>query len=552
MPDYEPNQEWPPAPYNKSNNEIAVWNAWQTGDTEALTEHYSTTYNTRLTQHLTSTTNPDQFFWGRKTDAGANRRHVPMPATLTAAVADLLFSKPPRITPGPADNNNKKLAERMDKIFGVKAYAATLSEAAEMQSYAGSIFLRPWWDKDLTDHVIPSHVATDRTVPEFRHNYLTAATFWNIVSTPDETPVLRHLERHEPGKIIHRLYEGTETTLGEPVNLNEHPATEWLTATTTKEVIVETGIREIDVVHIPNILPSRRWRGINGLTQLGRSDFEGIESAFDELDEVWSSWLRDVEDGKSRLYVAENSLIDLGPGKGGAFDQERRIYTTVQPSLGSLNEGGDETIKQIKFDIRYQEHAQTMAEIRAHIMEHIGLSAKYFNDSLLSPAITATQVNSENAKSESTRAKRLNFWNEGLMRFVQIVMKLDAIHFGTGAVLNSPPEIHFAANLVETEAERMAAAGGAVAQRIMSRRRAVERINPDWTPQQVEKELNEINTDAIQDTKLAFGQGLQPDDAAEADEGMQKIEQALELPEEETPDSNEPDNADLTAEWKAD
>ena len=552
MPDYEPNQTWPPAPYAQSNHDIEVWRAWWAGDVEKLTEHYSTiATHSRPGNAQLMGEGRDRYFWGRSNEQGANRRHVPMPAAVTSAVADLLFSKPPRIAPGPEDEKNSDLAARMDKIFGAKSYAATLSEAAELQSYSGSIFLRPWWDSSLTDHVVPSHVPADRAVPEFRHNYLTAVTFWNIVSNPDETPIIRHLERHEPGKIIHRLYEGTESTLGERVALTEHPATAWLAEPESgadKDGTVHTGLDEIDVVHIPNVLPARRWHGINGLSQLGRSDFEGIESAFDELDETWSSWLRDVEDGKSRLFIEEDALIDLGPGRGGAFDQERHLYTKTQTPLGAAADSNGQQIEQVKFDIRYQEHAQTMAEIRAHVMEHVGLSQRFFNDSLLSPGITATQVNSENAKSESTRSKRINFWNEGLIRFVQIVMKLDAIHFDTGLMLTDPPEIHFAANLVETEGERMQRAGMAVAQKVLSRRQAVERINPDWTKQQIDDELEAIKEDAIQDAKLMFGQGLAPEDAAEASEGMEQIEDALhgdDRPEEEETD-------DLSAGWQVD
>lgn len=558
MPDYEPNQEWPPAPYNQAVHDIEVWRAWWAGDADALAEHYSTVAtHTRPGNAQLMGEGRDRFFWGRANEQGSNRRHVPMPAAVTSAVADLLFSKAPRISPGPDDQQNEALAARMDKIFGVKSYAATLSEAAELQSFSGSVFLRPWWDKGLTDHVVPSHVPTDRAVPEFRHNYLTAVTFWNIVSDPGENPIIRHLERHEPGKIIHRLYEGTETTLGEPLDLADHPATEWLTGPdggADNNGVVHTGIDEIDVVHIPNILPARRWHGINGLSQLGRSDFEGIESAFDELDETWSSWLRDVEDGKSRLFIEEEALIDLGPGRGGAFDQERHLYTKMRPGMGSALDGDGAQIQDVKFDIRYTEHAQTMSEVRAHIMEHVGLSQKFFNDNLLAPGITATQVNSDNAKSESTRSKRINFWNEGLIRFVEIVMKLDAIHFNTGLKLNDPPEIHFAANLIETEGERISASGTAVSQKIMSRRQAVERINPDWTAQQVDDELERINDDAIQDTKLAFGQGLQVDDAAEATEGMEKIEDALELDDEEkkkqAEQDAEPDAEELTAQWQ--
>lgn len=44
------------------------------------------------------------------------------------------------------------------------------------------------------------------------------------------------------------------------------------------------------VVYIPNIKPNKVWRDLGPMAApLGRSDFSGLETAFDGLDEAFSS-----------------------------------------------------------------------------------------------------------------------------------------------------------------------------------------------------------------------------------------------------------------------
>jgi hypothetical protein len=510
--------------------EMQVWLAWWEGDPDKLATIYReravhNKYANRKTRrynlgHQPGTEN-NTFFWGRPNDDGTARRHISAPASVSRASAGLLFSKPARISPGPADEADPAIVERMEKIFGTDAYGAELFEMGEWLSVLGGVYLRPWWDRELADHVVPSHIKADRAIPETRYNRLVAVTFWVIVSEPGDSPVIRHLERHEKGKIIHTLHAGTETHLGEQVPLDTHPATSWLTPDDDElTATVETGLDELDVVYAPNLQPNRIWHDRPGLSFLGRSDYEGIEGEFDALDEVHSSWLRDVKDAKSRLFISEDMVPDHGPGEGASYDSEKHLYVRTQTGMGSAADGGTPPIQDVKFPIRWEEHAQTSTEIKQHILEHVGISAQHFADGPL--AVTATAVDSSNNITETTRSSKITFAKRALTKFVEIVMKLDAIHFPEqGVNLTDTPVVRFAAQHIVSEAETAQTVATKRSSGTISQYQGIQANNPDWTDAQVKEELARIRNDAEVEMKLAFGPpNDDEDDAATPTEGM--------------------------------
>ena len=504
---YEPDAQWPPAPYDEMLESMHTWSAWWAGDVDRLTDIYSS-----KTGHRSRRYGPrgreikgdkDVFFWGRPNPQGTKRRHVTTPASVARASAGLLFSKAPRMSPGPEDEKNKELADRIDKIFGPDAYGGELIAAGEMCSALGGVYLRPWWDKEVVGHVVPSHVAADCAIPEFRFDRLIAVTFWTVVSGAGETPILRHLERHEKGKIIHALYSGTENNLGEELDLADHYATEWITKINA-DGVVETGLDMLDVVYVPNVLPNRTWHDVPGLAPLGRSDFDGIEAEFDALDEVQTSWMRDVQDAKSRLLIDETMMDDLGPGRGAAFDEDAHLFKKLKAGIGSATDGGAPII-DIKFDIRWNEHAQTSAEIKQHILDHVGISSQHFADGPLAVGVTATEVTSRNSITETTRAAKINFWQRSLTQFVEIVMKLDAIHFDTGLELTSRPTVRFATQHTLSEAEIAANIQTKRAAGVMSQEEGVKAVNPDWTDAEVLEEVKKVREDMVRESTVSFG-----------------------------------------------
>jgi hypothetical protein len=63
-------------------------------------------------------------------------------------------------------------------------------------------------------------------VPKWRWDRLATATFWRDITPEGSRDVVRHLERHEPGVILHGVYVGTRDKLGMRVPLTDYPETQ--------------------------------------------------------------------------------------------------------------------------------------------------------------------------------------------------------------------------------------------------------------------------------------------------------------------------------------
>lgn len=501
---------WPPAPYDTAAEHFRLWNAWYVGNLDDLTDIYGSGTHTR--HKVTSkgfTEDHEKFFWGRPNDADTARRHVPKPSNLARKSSTLLFSEPPRIGLGEKDEEDKKLSDRLDKIFGVRGFSKKLSAAGELASVLGGVYLYPWWDKEVTDHVVASYMSYDVAVPEWRHDHLTAVTFWSTLTEPGVTPTERYLERHEKGKITHRVYRGDATNLGDPIPIEEHPMTSWVKD--KKNGVVATGLDRLHVVHIRNAVPNRQNRLLPQLANLGRSDFEDMLGLFDAYDEAYTSLMRDIQDAKSRIFVSPEILDDLGPGKGQRFDSEKHLYHSMGSGLGSLNGDGGDPIVDVKFAIRVEEHKAALELIDEAIYEAAGLSDPQTKNGALGQR-TATEIDSIAAISESTRKAKINEWLPGLVDFVEIVMELDAIHFGTGLAMTDTPEVQFQSKSHVDDTDQAQAHSMKVGAGLMSVEQSLREQHPDWTNKEIKAEQDRIIDDLRTRSQIEYG-ALQGDEA---------------------------------------
>lgn len=538
-----PNQ-WPPAPYDIAIKDMETWKAWYAGNTDELTRIYAHQGHTKiiLPNGAHGKTTGETYFWGRPNPQARKRRHLPVPADISRASADLLFANPPYVRLGENDqpakpdkdpttgneipldtdtqNRNqqrKKLGARLATIFDPADFPALLNEAAQWASVLGGTYLTAWWDRELRSHVVPTHVTADRAIPTFRFGILSSVTFWNELqpdptNTTYTTSTLRHLEHHTPGKITHELWAGTSNTLGEQIPLDHHPDTAWVLQE-DETGIIETGLKRLDVVYIPNKKPNKAWIGINQLAPLGCSDYDGIESEFDAIDENASGLIRDVRDGASKIFVDEMLLRDDGIGKGATFDQDQGAYVKLAPGMGSAKDGS-RPIESVQLSIRWQEYSQVQAEILTTILQNVGISAQNFNDGRLSTQVTATEVNANSATSENTRKAKINFWRKGITEFVEMCMELDSVQFNTGLNLTDRPNVRFPAQATQSDSEKATTIRTKKEGGFLSTETAVRQDHPDWTDDEVMAELDRIAEDKLRETRLSFGKGL--DDSGEA------------------------------------
>ncbi|OKI47226.1 phage portal protein [Micromonospora sp. CB01531] len=503
---------WPPPHCEPINQQYATWAAWWTGDVDQLAAIYGSDGGGRDTYGFFASEGGGfkatakramqairRWFWGERQNASQprSRLHVPLAGDIATASADLLFSEPPTITvdKDPVDEPGEEQTDevtqaRLDLLWGDSTHAALL-EAAEVCAALGGVYLRIVWGSDRAYPWITA-VHPDVAVPEWQWGRLAAVTFWRELGRRGKT-VWRHLERHEPGKILHGLYEGTVDEIGRVVPLTDHPATKHLADDRlVNGNEIHTGTNRLTASYIPNVRPNRVWRNVPDAAYLGRPDIAGTEPLLDALDLTWSSWVRDVDLGKARLIVPQEYLQSNGPGQGASVDLDREVYEGVN-IMGS--ERGDKVqMEQVQFKIRVDEHRSTADALKATIVGAAGYSVSTFGMEGDGQAVTATEIAARDRRSLITRDRKVRYWRSELADLLETWTYVDAVQYKSGIKPQRPVIEWAAAVSVDPEALARELRELHIAEAI-SIEQKVRRQHPDWDNDQVADEVTRIRED---------------------------------------------------------
>lgn len=462
---------WPPpdiAPYARDQ---ASWQAWWSGDLHRLAD----------TTHGGGTTGRRSFWARRKNGPESTRATAQLHATLAADIAstsaDLLFGETPdllipdvglaraherrAVGDGGMDGDiatwaaDSKLTtaetvaaqDRLDELVDELGLANRLLEGAEVCAATGGVYLRPMWDRAAFDHPLLTVVDADRAVPDFRYGRLVAVTFDEEVQC-DGDVVWRHLERHEPGVILHGLYVGSRSTLGRQVALTDHPATQGFMDVVEIPVEVTGGRPGIMPRFVPNVLPNRKHRRY----PIGRSDYAGCEPFLDALDEAWTSWMRDLRLGQARLVVPDEFLGPVGarqgmerqfssygtvggPGSARGFDVDSELLTGL--NIADLEKLTD-PIRQVQFAIRVEEHERTTVALTEQIISTAGYSPQTFGLQIDGRAESGTALRIREGKTWRTQGRKQRYWQPELSAAGETLLALDRIIFGRPTPIARP------------------------------------------------------------------------------------------------------------------
>lgn len=493
LPDSGKDLRWPPDDDANSYGKYMEHAAWYGGDVQKLAEVYvGMGAPGSKPQGMVNVVR--SWFWGKQAIAPAPRIriHVPMAADIASTSADLLFSEAPEFAVADEDKN-EKIQARLDEIVEQESFTRLLLESAEVASALGGVYLRVTWDQEIApDRPLLTVIHPDAAVPSFRWGRMVGVTFWHIVKEGDGF-TYRHLERHEPGVIYHGLYKGSANNsggyyrtggfLGDRVPLTEVPETAALVDGLTDGDIIETGIKRMTAVYVPNMLPNRIDRG----SFLGRSDYSGVEGLMDALDETWTSWMRDVRLGRGRIIVPAEYLRTMpnSKGQGGWFDVDQETFTPLEGTPP-----GELPMTSVQFAIRTTEHMDTATALIERIVSTAGYSASSFGLEGDKEAQTATEIESRERRSFITRDKKAQYWAPALRDILMAALELDQAKFnGPGVAM---VKVKFSDSVREDPGRK------ATAIELLSRASAasistlVQMASPNMTDDQIKSEVQEI------------------------------------------------------------
>lgn len=522
------NDIWPPYPFDIAAMRFREHDAWWSGDTEELSRIYSGAglehthlhngrpYRGGVIGSLT------KFWIGQPVVPNEDRTksHFDMPGVLARLSAALLFSERPKIRyPKPDDIKDVEWThpaqDRLDLIMASDEAHAEYLKSGEFAAALGGTYLAVTWDTKLRQHVRIRAYAADCAIPDFQDGILTGVTLWTQYERNQD--VFRLLERHDYGTISWTLWKGGPKTLGVIVPLNSLQETEHYNGFRTpaeladalvnplsysETVTVATGVNELAVVYYPNDMPQTEWRKLGVLANLGRSDFAGNEERFDNLDQILSSLMRDIENGGGRVIIPEQYLEAGAPGTGAQFDKNRQYYS----GISALGSAGDTLASQLtisQFAIRVEDHVQAMDKIKRMIADKCGYSPQHLGlqpDSRTTGPKTATEVEADFTASELTRDKKSLYVKPALAKLAQVALAIDGVVFPGqgGGWFDDLPDIEFAP-VSQIDVQKNATVVQILyAAEAASRKTRVQMAHPDWDDPQVDEEVAAIEKEFAQ------------------------------------------------------
>lgn len=482
--------QFPPPAWLQIRNKYDEWAAWWEGNEERLTGIYQsqTRHQTRPSQYAGGLTGTlARFFWGKPRDElkTSSRLHLPLAADLAATSAEQVYSSAPVLTASD-DTAQTVLDQAIEDGF-----TATLMEGAESGAILGGRFHAITRDPSIHGgRPFITTIHADQALPEFKWGELVAVTFvWTIHARGEER--VRHLERHEldqagNGVVLHGLYRGTRTNLGERVPLTDHEDTAALAdgLSPDGETLNLPRTPGLWATYIPNMRPQRRWRTHSVGRYLGRSDLDGIEPWLDRIDAVYSELADDVDLTRGRLIIDE-ALINTSPdlGAGTSFDMDRRIFSPVGSTMGDRP-----LMQEVQFTSRVDTLLATIQALTDKVVTTAGWSRATFGEHDQDTDITATEIKAREARTLSKRARRISEEQQHVTHLARKILDLSNLPGRTVTVEWSATVAPDMRELAETAQLLKVAQAASTYER-------VRMVHPEWTEAQIVEEVARIHTD---------------------------------------------------------
>jgi len=258
----------------------------------------------------------------------------------------------------------------------------------------------------------------------------------------------------------------------------------------------------------------------------------------DALDEVYSSWIRDVRLAKARTIVPADYLrkregSDMFKEGEYTYEFDEDVETLVALDIDPDRTTGNQ-ITLSQFNIRSQDHSATCTDLLRVIYTTAGYSPQTFGMDINGQAESGTALHIREKKSFNTRAKKQTYWKSPLEEIMTAMVHLDAaLYAQEGSHADDTVSVRFAdgmANDLSTVSASVQMLHNAEAISIDTK---VKMLHPDWTQKQIEEEIQRI--------KDEYGEKLDPPNPAFGDFGSALKKQSQQQNDEENEESAEED-----------
>ena len=468
---------WPPMDLERYK--MQEYSAWYSGEAEVLADFY---FSSDLKNYLNlnyGTKNTNKF-WGRQIkNKSSYFLHVPIAGDIAETSSTFLFGESPVIRFKSDSEVMKEPQSQLDDMLTKSGFFRKLVEAAEVCSAIGGVYMKVAWDTDISENPIPVIAQCEQAFPTFKFGKLAKVTLVYEVYN-DGSTVYRLAETIEKGKITNELYQGSADNLGTLTELKACDETAGLEETVdTADVMT--------CVFVPNLLPNK----LNRQSPMGRSDYQGLETLMDALDETFTAWMVDIQLAKGKIHVPSGYLKQISEEGKKEYNIDTMMYEELDIDPTSMTK----PIEATQFAIRSAEFEQTCLNLMDRIITSAGYSPQSFGLNIAGRAESGTALNVRERKSFGTTSKKQSYWEEAIKDLVNAMCVIKNAFLG-GAFTN---ELNVNVEFIDSVSNNVTEVANSV--KTLSDAKAastdtkVRMVHPEWTETQVQEEVERILND---------------------------------------------------------
>lgn len=518
MPMPQPNTAWPPEDYAPALEAVRQDDASLKGDLDVINKRrrrqHPQPYSSRAQHNGGLVGAAARTFLG-KPHAGADyakshlvTHHLPLADELTTAMADHMAGRPPAAKLAPADANNTKAAEALDRLVSSDRFAADWWGAVHKAGVHGWCYGRLVWNQEISPHPWIEWVDADNGMAFYTSGRQDGLLFWDVYKQDDD--YYRLLQLHEPGHIEYQLFKGASDNLGRVVPFTDLTETAHLADIQGLRdgTILPTGATLATADMLDNYRPRPEWRHHPLLRYYHTSDVARAGSIFELIDYNWSQLQHEVEAARGRLFVSEELLTTPGPGQGAYLDWFRDIY----PANMAASVDAKPTFEQIQFDMRVAQYLELIDAGIRKAVSALGLSPFTVDmDTQAGANMTATETRARTKRTRATAETKGRHERAHLSHMLTAYLQLDADLNGypppTEKVLVSLPD-----QIEVSEQETIGSVTAVYTAGLMSVQAALLKLHPEWTPEEIAAEEARIMREQANTEPIDPLLGLQDDE----------------------------------------
>lgn len=416
----------------------------------------------------------------------SDRKYVvdPLAERIPGAFADLIYGEAPTFK---ASQDSDQ--DHLDEMVEANGLADGLRGGVGIASSEGSAWWRILADRSCPYPTIEWHSRLT-VVPNFSGHQLRAVAFVQELERPpfeeaDSHAVWRYVELQARGVTRNLLYrsEDRQDGLGKPRPLGDH----YFTADLDEQWV--HGLDLILAGHVPNV------SGAHGTKVQGRSDYHGVRDLLLELNEAASIGSENMKLTAKKRVVLSKQFLDAE----GNFPEGVDVLLAEETDADPEKPGQAPQVLEWSFDasalVEWIEHLTDTTLTRARVAPQ--LVGRYTEGAQTGPAFRARLLDSLLAAGGKARP-----WDTEVPKILRAAQMVDGLAieqggFGhTWSAAQEAPGVKRAEALPVDkgeEANRIATERGS---EILSRRTGIKEQHPDWTDEQIDAELKEIEAEA--------------------------------------------------------